>query len=128
MRKREGDGGVRGAWSGGVGGENIGRLYTLSSSPSRPGRLAVSVKRIDGGRVSNWLVDNLQVGDSLTTQSPDGSFHLTEEHHNQPLLLLSAGSGVTPMLSMLRYLTDTQQVRDVVFSASSFCVEEKICL
>lgn len=107
-----------------VNGENIGRRYTLSSSPSRPGRLAVSVKRIDGGRVSNWLVDNLQVGDSLTTQSPDGSFHLTEDHHNQPLLLLSAGSGVTPMLSMLRYLSDKQQVHDVVFYHQCRSVED----
>ena len=57
------------------------------------GRLAISVKRIDGGRVSNWLLDHLQVGSTLTTQSPDGSFHLSTQHQ-QPLLLLSAGSGV----------------------------------
>lgn len=110
-----------------VDGENIGRFYTLSSSPSRPGRLAISIKRIDGGRVSNWLLDNLQVGDTLTTQTPDGSFHLTSEHHNQPLLLLSAGSGVTPMLSMLRYLADNQQMRDVVFYHQCRSVEDIPC-
>lgn len=97
-----------------IGGERIGRRYTLSSSPSRPGRLAISVKRIDAGRVSNWLLDNLQVGDTLEAESPSGSFHLGEKH-DQPILLLSAGSGVTPMLSMLRYLADHDQVRDVVF-------------
>jgi len=107
-----------------VDGENVGRLYTLSSSPSRPGRLAVSVKRVNGGRVSNWLVDNLQVGDTLTAQTPEGSFHLTEEHHNQPLLLLSAGSGITPVLSMLRYLADNKQMRDVVFYHQCRSIED----
>ncbi|QSA20925.1 flavodoxin, partial [Vibrio furnissii] len=68
-----------------------------------------------GGRVSNWLAENLQVGDTLATQLPDGSFHLEQALHQQPLLLLSAGSGVTPMLSMLRYLADHQQINDVVF-------------
>ncbi|RTZ17626.1 MOSC domain-containing protein [Vibrio aquaticus] len=97
-----------------VNGESIGRRYTLSSSPSRPGRLAISVKRIDGGRVSNWLADHLHIGDELVCEQPDGSFHLGDKH-DQPLLLLSAGSGVTPMLSMLRYLVDHNQVNDVVF-------------
>ncbi|WP_265092760.1 FAD-binding oxidoreductase, partial [Klebsiella pneumoniae] len=86
----------------------------LSSSPSRPGRLAISVKRIDGGRVSNWLQENLQIGTTLTAQHPTGHFHL-DTTALQPLLLLSAGSGVTPMLSMLRYLEDHNQLDDVVF-------------
>lgn len=95
-------------------GEPVQRYYTLSSSPSRPGRLAISVKRIDGGRVSNWLQENLQIGTTLTAQHPTGHFHL-DTTAPQPLLLLSAGSGVTPMLSMLRYLADHNQLDDVVF-------------
>ncbi|PXA73048.1 hybrid-cluster NAD(P)-dependent oxidoreductase [Vibrio sp. 11986-1-5] len=91
------------------------RRYTLSSSPSRPERLAISVKAIDGGQVSHWLLEHLQVGDSLVAQSVEGNFHLRDEHLSQPLLLLSAGSGITPMLSMLRYLADHQSIRDVVF-------------
>ncbi|MCG3733026.1 hybrid-cluster NAD(P)-dependent oxidoreductase [Vibrio cincinnatiensis] len=96
-------------------GETISRCYTLSSSPSRPGRLAISVKGIEGGLVSNWLLDNLHIGDTLETQSPNGSFHLQPQPSYQPLLLLSAGSGVTPMLSMIRYLADQDQLHDVVF-------------
>ncbi|WP_245907113.1 hybrid-cluster NAD(P)-dependent oxidoreductase [Photobacterium sanctipauli] len=96
-----------------INGEYIARRYTLSSSPSRPGRYAISVKRIDEGRVSNWLHDHFQVGDSLVADQPDGTFHLG--HHTDKLLLLSAGSGVTPMISMLRYLADNNQIRDVVF-------------
>ncbi len=97
-----------------VDGKKIGRRYTLSSSPSRLGRYAISVKRISGGRVSNALLDNLQVGDVLEAENPDGEFHL-KPHHTQRLLLLSAGSGVTPMLSMVRYLADHNQLDDVVF-------------
>ncbi|UTV29466.1 hybrid-cluster NAD(P)-dependent oxidoreductase [Photobacterium atrarenae] len=96
-----------------INGEFISRRYTLSSSPSRPGRYAISVKRVDEGRVSNWLHDHFQVGDSLVAEQPNGSFHLGV--HTDKLLLLSAGSGITPMLSMLRYLADHQQIKDVVF-------------
>lgn len=90
------------------------RHYTLSSSPSRLGRYAISVKRVDGGKVSNWLLDNMVIGDVLETDSPQGHFHLNHEQ-DRPLLLLSAGSGVTPMISMLRYLADNEQMDNVVF-------------
>jgi uncharacterized protein YcbX/ferredoxin-NADP reductase len=95
-------------------GQVVKRLYTLSSSPSRPGRLAISVKRIDGGSVSNWLFEHFQVGDTLIADKPNGSFHLANDDH-EPLLLLSAGSGVTPMMSMLRDLSDRDVVNNVVF-------------
>ncbi|WP_061011350.1 hybrid-cluster NAD(P)-dependent oxidoreductase [Photobacterium leiognathi] len=111
-----------------VNGEYISRRYTLSSSPSRPGRYGISVKRVDDGRVSNWLHEHFQVGDTLVADSPSGDFHLGV--HTDKLLLLSAGSGVTPMLSMLRYLSDNDRVRDVVFyhqcrtEADIPCLEE----
>ncbi|MCG9555387.1 hybrid-cluster NAD(P)-dependent oxidoreductase [Vibrio sp. Isolate31] len=97
-----------------IDGEKVSRRYTLSSSPSRAGRLAISVKRVNDGQISNWLNDHFQVGDTLVAQNPDGAFYL-EENPTQPLLLLSAGSGITPMLSMLRYLADHGQINDVVF-------------
>ena len=96
-----------------INGEFIARYYTLSSSPSRPGRYAISVKRIDDGRISNWLHQYFQVGDVLAADKPGGDFHLGI--HTDKLLLLSAGSGITPMLSMLRYLSDNDNIRDVVF-------------
>lgn len=90
------------------------RYYTLSSSPTRLGRYAISVKRVAGGKVSNYLFDHLQIGDVLTAETPTGSFHL-QDGMDKPLLFLSAGSGVTPMISMLRYLADKDQLNDTVF-------------
>ncbi|ASA57332.1 hybrid-cluster NAD(P)-dependent oxidoreductase [Vibrio gazogenes] len=110
-----------------INGETINRHYTLSSSPSRPGRLAISVKRVSDGQVSNWLLDHFQIGDILQAQAPNGQFHLQSDSSHYPLLLLSAGSGVTPMLSMLRYLADHQQMRDVVFYHQCRSVDDIPC-
>lgn len=97
-----------------IDGEKVVRYYTLSSSPSRLGRLAISVKRMNGGRVSNWLIDHLNLGDRVKIESPNGQFHLDIQQQHS-LLLLSAGSGITPMLSMLRYLVDHHTTQNVVF-------------
>ncbi len=96
-----------------INGQRLARHYTLSSTPSRPDRYAISVKRINNGQVSNWLHDNLKIGDVIIADTPQGSFHVTSNEH--PILLISAGSGVTPMLSMLRYLADKLQIKDVIF-------------
>ncbi|MFT6915356.1 MAG: hypothetical protein ACJAWL_001661 [Motiliproteus sp.] len=95
-------------------GEPLHRNYTLSSSPSRPDLLSITVKRVEGGRVSNWLNDRLRVGDKIRARAPAGEFHC-EAAPLDRLLLLSAGSGITPMLSMLRWMTDLQLDNDIVF-------------
>jgi uncharacterized protein YcbX/ferredoxin-NADP reductase len=97
-----------------INGVKHSRCYTLSSAPCEQGRLAISVKRVAQGTVSNWLSDHLRVGDSLYALQPDGQFHLDPER-SQPLLLLSAGSGITPMLSILRYLAVAGNITDTVF-------------
>ncbi|SHO58619.1 hybrid-cluster NAD(P)-dependent oxidoreductase [Vibrio quintilis] len=97
-----------------IDGEPQSRCYTLSSSPSRPDLVAISVKRVQDGIVSNWLIDQFHAGDVLLAKAPAGDFHLPSQL-SRPLLLLSAGSGVTPMLSMVRYLADRSQLNDVVF-------------
>ncbi|MDX1267174.1 MAG: hybrid-cluster NAD(P)-dependent oxidoreductase [Oceanisphaera sp.] len=94
------------------------RYYTLSSSPTRPGRYGISVKRQPDGRVSNWLAEalqpgrELQPGNMVLAHAPAGDFTLVPAKR---YLLLSAGSGVTPMLSMVRALADRGQLDDVHF-------------
>ncbi len=95
-----------------IDGERISRRYTLSSSPSRPG-LAISVKRIGDGLVSNWLHDNLRVGKGIKALAPGGEFYV--EDNDKPRLFLTAGSGVTPAISMVRFLADNNRLSDAVF-------------
>lgn len=97
------------------GGEEL-RTYTLSSSPSRPLSISVTVKAQDSSVASRWLLDNLKVGDRLRAHGPAGifSFH---HHPAEKYLFISAGSGVTPMMSMTRWLFDSGEQPDVSFIA-----------
>ncbi|GAA1226315.1 ferredoxin--NADP reductase [Prauserella halophila] len=90
------------AADGGAGesGSHLARCYSLSSSPhSDPDRLAVTVKRIPGGRGSSWMCDRLAVGDVVDALPPAGTF--TPRDPDRDLLLVAAGSGITPVMSIL---------------------------
>ncbi|MGI1669072.1 MAG: hybrid-cluster NAD(P)-dependent oxidoreductase [Neptuniibacter sp.] len=109
-----------------INGQEVSRCYTLSSSPSRSADITITVKRVTGGEVSNWLHKNLHEGDSLKATGPTGEFHVNCS--NTPkLLLLSAGSGITPMLSIARYLSDTHSARDIVFYHQARTESDLIC-
>lgn len=101
-----------------INGEQVCRSYTLSSSPSRPYSLMVTIKRVAGGLVSNYLIDHLQLGQRVRVLPPMGQFNLVDIPA-QKYLFLSAGCGITPMYSMSRYLTDTQIDADIAFVHSA---------
>ncbi len=94
--------------------EPLFRTYTLSSSPSRPFSIAVTVKAQPDSIGTRWMFDHLKPGDHLKAYGPTGTF----SHHTHPAgryLFISAGSGVTPMMSMLRWLFDCAPWTDVAF-------------
>lgn len=97
-----------------IDGELVHRSYTISSSPSRPYSIVVTIKRIEGGLVSNYLAESLLVGDCVMATGPDGLFNLVDIPAKK-YLFLSAGSGITPMYSMTRWLVDTQVGADIAF-------------
>lgn len=101
-----------------IAGQTIARCYTLSSSPTRPFSFSITVKRVPNGVVSNWLHDNLRAGDSLSASGPAGSF-TPVGHPAKKLLYLSAGSGVTPLMSMTRAGFDMAAQLDIVFVHSA---------
>ncbi len=76
------------------------RCYSLSSSPYENERLRVTVKRVTDGRGSNWLCDNIKDGDTLQVLKPAGVF--VPKNLDANFLLYAGGSGVTPVLSILR--------------------------
>ena len=102
-----------------IGDDIVRRSYTIASSPARPNVLEVTVKRVPGGRVSNWLHDNLNVGAQLTISGPLGAFGCQSTPTSDKLLFIAGGSGITPVMSMSRYLHDVADPRDVVFLYSA---------
>ena len=82
-----------------IGTDTIHRCYTISSAPTRPNAISFTVKRVPGGPVSNWLHDTLKPGDTVRALWPMGDFSCFT-HPAKRYLLLSGGSGVTPMMSM----------------------------
>jgi 3-ketosteroid 9alpha-monooxygenase subunit B len=86
-----------------VDGEELYRSYSMSSAPETDSELMTTVKRVAGGRVSNWLVDNVVEGDELTMTRAAGTFVLSPASGPAvPLLAFAGGSGVTPILSLAK--------------------------
>ncbi len=84
-----------------IDGQDVERSYSMSSSPSRPHVLELTVKRVPGGVVSNWLCDHVKLGQRLTLKVPAGKFSC----FNYPaakMLFVGAGSGITPLMAMSR--------------------------
>jgi glycine betaine catabolism B len=101
-----------------VHGQSVERCYTISSPPTRPYLLSITVKRVPGGVMSNWLHDNMRPGCQLRAFGPSGVFTPTAAPAPK-LLYLSAGSGVTPLMSMTRASIDLGLNRDIVFVHSA---------
>jgi ring-1,2-phenylacetyl-CoA epoxidase subunit PaaE len=78
------------------------RSYTMSSSPSQDSFCAVTVKRVEGGLISNWMCDNLKQNDTLRGRGPIGKFVYDPTSDASNLLMIAAGSGVTPFVSIMR--------------------------
>lgn len=78
----------------------VSRCYSLSSSPSTDEHLKVTVKRTAGGLASNWLCDHAKAGMTLESLTPAGAF--TVRPAAGELIFVAAGSGITPVISMIR--------------------------
>jgi ferredoxin-NADP reductase/Fe-S-cluster-containing hydrogenase component 2 len=89
-----------------VGGVPIRRSYTIASSPTWRDRVEITVKREPQGVVSRFLHDEVSVGDDVEIEAPNGAFVFDGSQAEQ-LALIAAGVGITPMMSIARYLTET---------------------
>jgi ferredoxin-NADP reductase len=102
-------------------GGTIYRCYTLASSPTRPDTVSITVKRVPGGPSSNWLHDEMKPGMRLAVHGPGGAFSCfgaagePPAKGTAPLLFLSGGSGITPLMSMARAFHDLGHDADIVF-------------
>lgn len=99
-------------------GQSVERCYTISSPPTRPYLLSITVKRVPGGTMSNWLHETMKPGSQLRAYGPSGTF-TPAAAPTAKSLYLSAGSGVTPLMSMTRASIDLGLNRDIVFVHSA---------
>lgn len=97
-----------------VEGESLYRTFTISSSPSRPMSISVTVKAQPGSRGTRWMLDHLKPGMKIKSTAPAGIFS-SHRHPADKYLFISAGSGITPMMSMTTWMFDLGRPADVVF-------------
>ena len=90
-----------------VDGADTWRSFTVASSPTDPSFLELTIKRNPGGQVTNHLFDAVRAGSELTVRGTQGGFHFDPARHREPLVLVSAGSGITPVMSIARFLAET---------------------
>lgn len=93
-----------------VGGEDLRRSYSICAAP-RDGVLRVGVRRVPGGRFSNWIGTRLKAGDTLQVFPPQGHFTLpapAAEGAARHVVGFAAGSGITPILSILKTVLETE--------------------
>ncbi|RYE31218.1 MAG: hybrid-cluster NAD(P)-dependent oxidoreductase [Hyphomicrobiales bacterium] len=95
-----------------LGGETLFRTFSLASAPDSTGTIAMTIKAHAKGRVTRWLHDELQVGASLEARSPKGRFTI-DSRRTDRLALVSAGSGASPLMAMLRHLAATAPDLDI---------------
>ena len=106
-------------------GGDLHRTYTISSTPSRPYALSITVKAQPTSIGTRWMFDNIRPGSRVRAYGPSGRFTLTRPFAKK-YLFVSAGSGVTPMMSMLRFLADCAPMTDVTFLNASRLPDEII--
>ena len=92
----------------------VDRSYSLSSSPTEPWTFNITVKCDPTGLVSPWVHENVKPGTVLEMLGPVGAFHLPDADRRARYLLLAAGAGITPIMSMLRTIHSLPGQADVV--------------
>lgn len=88
-----------------IGGKRVNRSYTISSSPTRSDYVEISVKRAQNGYGSHHMHDTVKEGDRIKISAPAGKF-VFAGHEAKRIVMLAGGVGITPMMSIVRALTD----------------------
>ena len=97
-----------------IGGARMNRSYSISSSPMRREHVDLTVRREPRGAVSRHIVDLLEVGDAIEAGGPVGRFTFDGTEADS-IVLISGGVGITPMMSITRYLTERSWPGDIFF-------------
>jgi ferredoxin-NADP reductase/ferredoxin len=89
-----------------IGSIRTSRPYSISSPPNQTGFYDITVRRVDGGLVSNYLLDEVGKGDHLRSSGPAGNFYHNPLFHDKNMICLAGGSGITPFMSIVHEIAD----------------------
>jgi ferredoxin-NADP reductase len=90
----------------------VRRSYTIASSPTQRDHVEITVRRVEQGVVSGYLHDRVKEGDQLEVAAPFGSFTFTGREADS-IVLIGGGVGITPLMTVIRYLTDHGWPKDI---------------
>jgi ferredoxin-NADP reductase len=102
------------------------RSYSIASQPERSGEIDLTVEWIEDGEVSSYMHEVLTVGDLIEVRGPIGGYFVWESYMGGPLLLIAGGSGIVPLMSMIRHRTATGSTAPVRLLYSSRTLEDII--
>ena len=96
-----------------IAGIRTSRPYSISSSPNQIAYYDITVRRVNDGFVSDYLLNEVGVGDELESSGPAGTFTYNPLFHGDDLVFLAGGSGITPFMSMIRVVTEKNLGRHI---------------
>ncbi len=96
-----------------IGGICTSRPYSISSQPNQTGFYDITVRRVENGLVSNYLLDEVGRGDTLVSSGPAGNFYFNPLIHSKTMVGIAGGSGITPFMSMVREIIECGLDRSV---------------
>jgi ferredoxin-NADP reductase len=120
-----------------IDGKPIKRSYTICSSPTQRSFVEITPKRVENGYGSKFLNDHAAVGLTVKARGPYGKFHFDESKHER-IVLIAGGSGITPMVAMLRYIDDlclkitvtliycVRTERDIIFENEITAIQRRV--
>lgn len=111
-----------------INGRRYIRPYSFSSCPGVDELLEVTVKRVQGGIVSNHIHDEVVVGDSIETFSPMGDFVYHDDNNLTDVYLWGVGSGITPLMSLSKHILSTKESSKVYLNLGNRNYEQTIFL
>ena len=109
-----------------VGGIRTSRPYSISSQPNQVGYYDITIRRVENGLVSNFLLDEVKRGDTLISSGPAGNFYFNPLIHKETIVCIAGGSGITPFMSMIREIIECGLDRTVYLFHGSKTTDDVI--
>jgi ferredoxin-NADP reductase len=102
------------------------RSYSIASAPEREGEIDLTIELVEDGEVSTFLHESVVVGDRIEVRGPIGGYFVWDVSQRGPLLLIAGGSGVVPMMSMLRHRAAARSSAPARLLVSSRTIDDVI--